>query len=85
MPQHGCPRVLPLLTRTAACAVGSIRQSPTEVVVSPNEHDVMALQEEVLTITIEQLQHSKSALDATPMPTDLPDDEPSEAETLSFN
>ena len=37
MPQHGCPRVLPLLTRTAACAVGSICQSPTEVVVSPNE------------------------------------------------
>ena len=45
----------------------------------------MALQEEVLTIAIEELQHSKSALDDTPMPTDLPDDEPSEAEALSFN
>ena len=39
----------------------------------------------VLTITIEQLQYSKSALDDTSMPTDLPDDEPSEAEALSFN
>ena len=45
----------------------------------------MALEEEVLTIAIEQLQHSKFALDDTFMPTDLPDDEPSEAETLSFN
>ena len=49
------------------------------------KHDVMALEEEVLTIAIEQLQHSKSALDDTFMPTDLPDDEPSEAEALSFN
>ena len=45
----------------------------------------MALEEEVLTIAIEQLQDSKSALDDTSMPTDLPDDEPSEAEALSFN
>ena len=49
------------------------------------KHDVMALEEEVLTIAIEQLQHSKSALDDTFMPADLPDDEPSEAEALSFN
>ena len=45
----------------------------------------MTFEEEVLTIAIEQLQHSKSALDDTSMPTDLPDDEPSEAEDLSFN
>ena len=45
----------------------------------------MALEEEVLTIAIEQLQHSKFALDDTPIPTDLPDDEPPEAEALSFN
>ena len=49
------------------------------------QHDVMALEEEVLTIAIEQLQHSKSALDNTSMPTDFPDDESSEAEALSFN
>ena len=85
MPHHGCPRVLPLLTRTAACAVESIRQSPTGVVFRPNAAHVMALEEEVLTIAIEQLQHSKSALDDTSMPTDLPDDETSEAEALSFN
>ena len=45
----------------------------------------MVLEEEVLTIAIEQLQHSKSALDDTSMPTDLPDDESSEAEALPFN
>ena len=45
----------------------------------------MALEEEVLTIAIEQLQHAKSALDDAPMPTDLPPDEFSEAEALSFN
>ena len=45
----------------------------------------MTLEEEVLTIAIEQLQHSKSTLDDTSMPTDLPDDESSEAEALSFN
>ena len=49
------------------------------------QHDVMALEEEVLTIVIEQLQHAKSALDDAPMPTDLPPDEFSEAEALSFN
>ena len=49
------------------------------------QHGVMAPEEEVLTIAIEQLQHAKSALDDTFMPTDLPDDEPSEAEALSFN
>ena len=49
------------------------------------QHDVMALEEEVLTIAIEHVQHSKSALDDTSMPTDLPDDESSEAEALSFN
>ena len=49
------------------------------------QHDVRALEEEVLTIAIEQLQHSKSALDDTSMPTDLPDDDPSEAEVLFFN
>ena len=49
------------------------------------KHDFRALEEEVLTIAIEQLPHSKSALDDTSRPTDLPDDEPSEAETLSFN
>ena len=43
------------------------------------------LKRKVLTIEIEQLQHSKSALDDTFMPTDLPVDEPSEAEALSFN
>ena len=45
----------------------------------------MAFEEEVLTIAIEQLQHSTSSLADTSMPTDLPDDEPSEAEALSFN
>ena len=49
------------------------------------QHDVMAPEEELLTIAIEQLQHAKSALDDTPMATDLHDDEPSEAEALSFN
>ena len=49
------------------------------------QHDVMALEEEVLTIAIEQLQHAKSALDDTSMPTDLPADKSSEAEALSFN
>ena len=49
------------------------------------KHDVIALQEEVLTIAIEQLQYSKSALDDTPMAPDLHDDEPSEAEALFFN
>ena len=44
------------------------------------QHDVMALDEEGLTIAIEQLQHSKSALDDAPTA-----DEPSEAEPLSFN
>ena len=44
----------------------------------------MAPEEEVLTIAIEQLQHSKSA-DDTSMPTDYPADESSEAEALSFN
>ena len=49
------------------------------------KHDVMAFQEEVLTIAIEKLQHSKSALDDTPMPTDLPDDRSSEgASSRSF-
>ena len=38
----------------------------------------MALEEEVLTIAIEQLQHAKSALDDAPMPTDPPADESSE-------
>ena len=45
----------------------------------------MALEEKVLTIAIEQLQHSKSALDDTSMPTDFPADESSKAEALSFN
>ena len=49
------------------------------------KHDVIAIEEEVLTIAIEQLQHSKSALDDTPMSTDLPDGELTEAEALSFN
>ena len=49
------------------------------------KHDDMALEEEELAIAIEQLQHAKSALDDTFMPTDLPDDEPSEAEALSVN
>ena len=44
------------------------------------QHDVMALEEEELTIAIEQLQHAKSALDDAPTA-----DEPSEAEPLSFN
>ena len=44
----------------------------------------MALEEEVLTIAIEQLQHAKSALDDTSIPTDLPADESSEAEAPSF-
>ena len=47
------------------------------------KHDVMALEEEVLIIAIEQLQHAKSALDDAP--TDLPPDEFSEADALSFN
>ena len=44
----------------------------------------MALEEVVLTIAIELLQHSKSAED-TSMPTDVTADESSEAEALSFN
>ena len=51
----------------------------------PTQHDVMALEEEVLTIAIEQLKHPNSALDDTSMSIDLPDDESSEAEALSFN
>ena len=45
----------------------------------------MALEEEVLTIAIEQLQHSKSALNDTFRSTDLLDHEPSEVEPLSSN
>ena len=64
-------------------AYARIQQKPS---LAQTQHDVMALEEEVLTIAIEQLQHSKSALDdATSMPAELPADESSEAEALSFN
>ena len=42
------------------------------------KHKVMAFEEEQLTITLEQLQHAKSALDDTSRSIDLPADEPSE-------
>ena len=38
----------------------------------------------MLAIAIEQLQHSKSALDDTFVPTNLPDDEPSEVGSPFF-
>ena len=85
MPQHGYPRALPLLTCTAAGAMGAYARIQHKSPSVQTQHDVMAYEEEVLTIAIEQLQYSKSALDDTSMPTDLPDDEPSEAEALSFN
>ena len=44
------------------------------------KHDVMALEEEELTIVIEQLQHAKPALDDAPTA-----DEFSEADALSFD
>ena len=85
MPQHGCPRVLPLLKRTQPVPWGAYARVQRRSFSAQTQHDVMALEEEVLTIAIEQLQRSKSALDDTFTPTDLPDDEPSEAEALSFN
>ena len=45
----------------------------------------MALEEEVLTIIIKQLQHSKSALDDTSRSTDPPAEEPSEVRLEGFD
>ena len=42
------------------------------------KHEIMALEEEQLTIALEQLQHAKSALDDTSRSTHLPADEPAE-------
>ena len=45
-----------------------------------SKHDVMALEEEELTIAIEQLQHAKSALNDAPTADDF-----SEADALSLD
>ena len=85
MSQHGYPRGCPYSHAHQPVpweVYARIQQKSSS---AQTQHDVMAFEEEVLTIAIEQLQHSKSALDDTSIPTDLADDEPSEAEVLSFS
>ena len=79
MPQHDGPRVLPYSHAPQPVPWGAYARILQKSASAQTQHDVMALEEEVLTIAVEQLQHSKSALDDTSMPTDLSADESSEA------